>query len=155
VGEAVQQPDVERQLVHPPVVAAAGALRLRDRVGMAEDVGMGAQRRRGAAVIGVGVAKDDPGDAAEPLGGGDDRPGHALLAGVVDGDSRAVRLLDEINVHRPGQATAQQPHAVGHPLQRGGREPAQAWAGADGGRACGARGSHGDSFADQVSEGQA
>ena len=145
VAETVQQSDVERQLVGPPVVAAAGALGLRDRAGVAEDVSVGAQRRCSAAVVGVAVAEDDPGDATEPSGGGDDRTGHALLAGVVDGDSRAVGLLDQADVHGPKQPAAQQPHAVGNALRRRAREPAEARAGADGG---GPWGGHGDSFAE-------
>ena len=151
VAETVQQSDVELQIIHPPVVAAAGALGLRDRVGVAEHVGVGAQRRRGAAVVGVAVAKNDPGDAAEPAGGGDDRSSHALLASVVDGDSRAARLLNEIDVHRPKKAPAQQPHAVGNTFWRGARKPAQARARANGGGPCGGRGAgkgHGESSAE-------
>jgi hypothetical protein len=50
-GEAVEQAHVERQLLQSPVVAATRALRLLDCVRVAEDVGVGTERRRGAAVV--------------------------------------------------------------------------------------------------------
>ena len=61
VREAVQQPDRGRQPLHVPVVAAAGALGLRDRVGVADHRRDLRERGRGAAVVGVAVAEHDAG----------------------------------------------------------------------------------------------
>jgi hypothetical protein len=51
VREGMEQAHVERQSLRSPVVPAAGALRLLDGVWVAEDVGVGTQRRCGAAVL--------------------------------------------------------------------------------------------------------
>ena len=65
VAETVQQPDVERQRVRPPIVAAAGSWACATASGW-QMTSAWARRRCGAAVVGIAMAQDDPGDAAEP-----------------------------------------------------------------------------------------
>ena len=126
VREAVEQAHVERQVLHPPVVPPARALRLLDGVRMAEDVGVCAQSGRGAAVIGVAVAEDHARDPAVRDRGGHDRRGHALLARVEDEHAAALLVAEEIDVHRARQPPAHEPHAVGDLLGRSGGQGAQA-----------------------------
>ena len=130
VREAVQEADVARELLHAPVVAAAGPLRLLDRVGVALHRRDLAQLRSGAPVVGVRVPQHDAVDAAERLRRGRDRRGHPLLAGVVHHHS-PTRLLEQVDVHRPLEATADQPHPIGHGLGRRSGELGEARPGAD------------------------
>ena len=62
--EAVEQADVGRELVHLPTVAAAGALGLGNCVWMTHHVGVGAQSRSGAPVIGVAALRGGARDPA-------------------------------------------------------------------------------------------
>ena len=147
VAEAVQQPHVERQVLRSPVVAATGALRLLDGVRVAEDVGVGTQGRRGAAVIGVAVTEDDR--EIPPCGCA------ATIAWPCPsrrrrrrGRRRARRSRDEVDVHRPEQAASQQPDAVGDLLGRSGGQRAKARTRAELRRTSVGHGGHRRIFAD-------
>ena len=112
------------QLVEPKASDPAVALGVVDGVRMAMNGRKRAERRRGTAMVGVGVAEDDAADATERFGRGGDRKRHALLAGVEDHDRAAV--LDEIDVHRPPDAAADQRDAGRDPLGLRGGEAEEA-----------------------------
>jgi hypothetical protein len=52
-------------------------------------------------VVGAAVAEDDARDPSVQDGGGGDRRGHALFAGVEDEDAAALVVADKIDVHGP------------------------------------------------------
>ena len=106
-AERVQPVDVE-------VVRAAVALGVGLVVGV--DVDRDAEARRGAAVVGVGVAEHDAREPAE-LGAGE---AIELVIALMPASNseHAVAVADEVDVHRlQREAAAQQPDAVGDRLE--------------------------------------
>ena len=65
-----------------------------------------------AAMVAVGVAEDDPADAAEANRGGADRAGHVARTRVEDG--HAALVLDQVDVARAGipPRSSQTPAAI-------------------------------------------